>query len=153
MGRLEDWMRGQAIQTRSIHGDHTRSNMTTYDYAVIGGGIIGLSTAMHLGQRYPEARILMLEKEASPAQHQTGRNSGVIHSGIYYKPGSYKARFARAGSSSMVEFCREHGIPYEICGKVIVATQEKELPGLESLFQRGRAKWFAGQKNLAAGGK
>ena len=71
--------------------------MTIYDYAVIGGGIIGLSTAMHLGQRYPEARILMLEKEASPAQHQTGRNSGVIHSGIYYKPGSYKARFARAG--------------------------------------------------------
>src|SRR5438132_8852791 len=112
--------------------------MTTYDYAVIGGGIIGLSTAMHLGQRYPEARILMLEKEASPAQHQTGRNSGVIHSGIYYKPGSYKARFARAGSRSMVEFCLKHGIPYEICGKVIVATQEKELPGLESLFQRGR---------------
>lgn len=111
--------------------------MTTYDYAVIGGGIIGLCTAMHLGQRYPEARILMLEKEASPAQHQTGRNSGVIHSGIYYKPGSYKARFARSGSSSMVEFCREHGIPYEICGKLIVATQDKELSGLENLFQRG----------------
>ena len=101
--------------------------MTIYDYAVIGGGIIGLSTAMHLGHRYPEARILMLEKEASPAEHQTGRNSGVIHSGIYYKPGSFKARFARAGASSMVEFCREHGIPHEVCGKVIVATQEKEL--------------------------
>ena len=112
--------------------------MTTYDYAVIGGGIIGLSTAMHLGQRYPEARILMLEKEASAAQHQTGRNSGVIHSGIYYKPGSYKARFARAGSSSMVEFCRKNSIPYEVCGKVIVATQEKELPGLDNLFQRGQ---------------
>jgi L-2-hydroxyglutarate oxidase len=112
--------------------------MTTYDYAVIGGGIIGLSTAMHLGQRYPEARILMLEKEGSPAQHQTGRNSGVIHSGIYYNPGSYKARFARAGSSSMVEFCRKNGVPYEVCGKVIVATQEKELPGLDNLFQRGQ---------------
>ena len=112
--------------------------MTTYDYAVIGGGIMGLSTAMHLGQRYPEARIVMLEKEASPGQHQTGRNSGVIHSGIYYKPGSYKARFTAAGSSSTVEFCRKNGIPYEICGKVIVATREEELPGLESLFQRGR---------------
>ena len=114
--------------------------MAIYDYAVIGGGIIGLSTAMHLGHRYPEARIAMLEKEASPGEHQTGRNSGVIHSGIYYKPGSFKAKFARAGSTSMVEFCREHGIPHEVCGKVIVATQEKELPGLEKLFQRGQQK-------------
>ena len=112
--------------------------MTTYDYAVIGGGIVGLSTAMQLAQQYPHARILMLEKEALPAQHQTGRNSGVIHSGIYYKPGSYKARFARAGSSSMVDFCREHDIPHEVCGKVIVATQEKERQGLDNLFQRGR---------------
>ena len=112
--------------------------MTTYDYAVIGGGIIGLSTAMQLAQQRPHARILMLEKEASPAEHQTGRNSGVIHSGIYYKPGSYKARFARTGSSSMVEFCREHDIPHQVCGKVIVATQEKELQGLDNLFQRGR---------------
>jgi L-2-hydroxyglutarate oxidase len=112
--------------------------MTTYDYAIIGGGIVGLSTAMQLAQQYPHARILMLEKEASPAQHQTGRNSGVIHSGIYYKPGSYKARFARAGSSSMVDFCREHDIPHEVCGKVIVATQEKERQGLDNLFQRGR---------------
>jgi (S)-2-hydroxyglutarate dehydrogenase len=112
--------------------------MTTYDYAVIGGGIVGLSTAMQLARQYPHARILMLEKEASPALHQTGRNSGVIHSGIYYKPGSYKARFARAGSSSMVDFCREHDIPHEVCGKVIVATQEKERQGLDNLFQRGR---------------
>jgi L-2-hydroxyglutarate oxidase len=112
--------------------------MTTYDYAVIGGGIVGLSTAMQLAQQYPRARILMLEKEASPALHQTGRNSGVIHSGIYYKPGSYKARFARAGSSSMVDFCQEHDIPHEVCGKVIVATQEKERQGLDNLFQRGR---------------
>lgn len=112
--------------------------MTTYDYAIIGGGIVGLSTAMQLAEEYPNARILMLEKEASPAQHQSGRNSGVIHSGIYYKPGSYKARFARAGSSSMVDFCREHEIPHEVCGKVIVATQEKELQGLENLFQRGQ---------------
>ena len=112
--------------------------MKTYDYAVVGGGIVGLSTAMQLAQQYPHARVVMLEKEASPAQHQTGRNSGVIHSGIYYKPGSYKARFARAGSSSMVDFCREHDIPHEVCGKVIVATQEKERQGLENLFQRGQ---------------
>lgn len=112
--------------------------MTTYDYAVIGGGIVGLSTAMQLALQYPHARILMLEKEASPAQHQTGRNSGVIHSGIYYKSSSYKATFARAGSSSMVDFCREHDIPHEVCGKVIVATQEKERQGLDNLFQRGR---------------
>ena len=112
--------------------------MTTYDYAVIGGGIVGLSTAMQLAQQYAHARILMLEKEASPALHQTGRNSGVIHSGIYYKPGSYKARFARAGASSMVDFCREHDIPHEVCGKVIVATQEKERQGLDNLFQRGQ---------------
>ena len=112
--------------------------MTTYDYAVIGGGIVGLSTAMQLARQHPHARILMLEKEASPALHQTGRNSGVIHSGIYYKPGSYKARFARAGASSMVDFCREHDIPHEVCGKVIVATQEKERQGLDNLFQRGR---------------
>jgi (S)-2-hydroxyglutarate dehydrogenase len=112
--------------------------MTTYDYAVIGGGIVGLSTSMQLAQQYPRARILMLEKEASPALHQTGRNSGVIHSGIYYKPGSYKAKFARAGSSSMVDFCQEHDIPHEVCGKVIVATQEKERQGLDNLFQRGR---------------
>jgi len=109
-----------------------------YDYTVIGGGIVGLSTAMHLAQLYPHARILMLEKEASPALHQTGRNSGVIHSGIYYKPGSYKARFARTGSSSMVDFCREHDIPHEVCGKVIVATQEKQRQGLDNLFQRGQ---------------
>src|SRR4030095_2742487 len=112
--------------------------MTTYDYAIIGGGIVGLSSAMQLAKQYPYSRIVMLEKEASPAQHQTGRNSGVIHSGIYYKPGSHKAKFARAGASSMVDFCREHEIPHEVCGKVIVATQEKELQGLENLLQRGK---------------
>ncbi len=110
----------------------------TYDYAIIGGGIVGLATAMTLSRQCPEARILLLEKEQGPAEHQSGRNSGVIHSGIYYKPGSYKARFAQAGATSMVEFCRDHGVPHEVCGKVIVATEEKELAGLENLFQRGR---------------
>ncbi len=108
-----------------------------YDFAVIGGGIVGLSTAMTLGQQYPNAKILVLEKESRWAFHQTGNNSGVIHSGIYYKPGSYKAKFCRDGAQSMVDFCRSHNIPHEICGKVIIATQEKELPQLETLYQRG----------------
>lgn len=108
-----------------------------HDYAIIGGGIVGLSTALAVGKKYPKARILVLEKEEYLAQHQTGRNSGVIHSGIYYKRGSLKSRFAVQGSRSMVQFCREHGIKHEVCGKVIVATKASELPLLDSLFQRG----------------
>jgi (S)-2-hydroxyglutarate dehydrogenase len=108
------------------------------DYTIVGGGIVGLSTAMALGKRFPHATILLLEKESAWALHQTGRNSGVIHSGIYYKPGSLKASFARSGNSSMVAFCQEHGIAHEICGKVIVATDQAELPYLERLHQRGQ---------------
>src|SRR5437667_634382 len=108
-----------------------------HEYAVIGGGIVGLATAMAVGNKYPKARILVLEKEQDLARHQTGRNSGVIHSGIYYKPGSLKARFALKGNRSMVKFCREHGIKHEVCGKIIVATEASELPLLDSLFQRG----------------
>ncbi len=108
-----------------------------YDFAIVGGGIVGLSTGMELTQRYPKAKILVLEKEDRWAVHQTGHNSGVIHSGIYYKPGSFKAKFAREGSRSMVEFCQKHGIEHDICGKVIVATKKVELPLLDNLFQRG----------------
>jgi L-2-hydroxyglutarate oxidase len=108
-----------------------------YDFAIIGGGIVGLSTAMALGERHPDARILVLEKESQWAFHQTGNNSGVIHSGIYYKPGSFKAKFCRDGSRSMVEFCQKHDIDHDICGKVIVATNEQELPRLENLYTRG----------------
>jgi L-2-hydroxyglutarate oxidase len=108
-----------------------------HEYVIIGGGIVGLATAMAVGKKYPKARILVLEKEQDVAQHQTGRNSGVIHSGIYYKPGSLKARFAREGNCSMVEFCRKHGIKHDVCGKVIVATKASELPLLDNLFQRG----------------
>ncbi len=109
----------------------------TFDFAIVGGGIVGLSTGVALGQRFPGASILVLEKEKTLAQHQTGHNSGVIHSGIYYKPGTFKATFCRAGSRSMVEFCQEHGLAHDICGKVIVATKPSELPQLESLYQRG----------------
>lgn len=108
-----------------------------YDFAIVGGGIVGLSIAMTLGQRYPDKRIVVLEKESSLAFHQTGNNSGVIHSGIYYKPGSFKAKFCREGSHSMVKFCQKHGIDYEVCGKVIVATDAKELPLLANLYKRG----------------
>ena len=93
-----------------------------YDCTVIGGGIVGLSVAMTLTHRQPGIKLLVLEKEPDFARHQTGRNSGVIHSGIYYKPGSLKARFAREGNRSMVDFCHAHGIRHEVCGKVIVAT-------------------------------
>jgi len=110
-----------------------------YDFAIIGGGIVGLSTGMALGQRYPQARIVVLEKENRLASHQTGHNSGVIHSGIYYKPGSLKAQFAREGNRAMVAFCQQHGIEHEVCGKVIVATEPWELPLLDNLYQRGLA--------------
>ena len=108
-----------------------------FDFVVIGGGIVGLSTARALLERHPGARLLILEKEEGWARHQTGHNSGVIHSGVYYKPGSYKARFCREGARMLVEFCRERAIEYEICGKVIVATGAGELPLLESLYERG----------------
>jgi L-2-hydroxyglutarate oxidase len=108
-----------------------------YDFAIIGGGIVGLATGMTLGQRYPDARIVVLEKENSWAFHQTGNNSGVIHSGIYYKPGSFKAKFCQEGSRSMVDFCQKHEIAHEVCGKVIVATETKELLQLENLYKRG----------------
>ena len=108
-----------------------------YNFVIIGGGIVGLAAGMAIIQRYPKARIAILEKENSWADHQTGNNSGVIHSGIYYKPGSLKAKLSRAGNRSMVEFCQQHGIAHEVCGKVIVATAEKELPLLDNLYQRG----------------
>ncbi|CAN1209691.1 L-2-hydroxyglutarate oxidase [Tumidithrix helvetica PCC 7403] len=110
-----------------------------YDFAIVGGGIVGLATGMTLSQRYPQARLLVIEKESQWAFHQTGNNSGVIHSGIYYRPGSFKAKFCYDGCASMVAFCREHGIAHEVCGKVIVATKENELSQLENLYQRGLA--------------
>ena len=108
-----------------------------YDFAVIGGGIVGLSTARAILDRYPDAGVLVLEKEPDWAWHQTGHNSGVIHSGIYYKPGSLKARFCKEGAERLVEFCREYGISHEICGKVIVATESWEMPRLRNLYERG----------------
>ncbi|NBM19981.1 L-2-hydroxyglutarate oxidase [Streptomyces sp. GC420] len=108
------------------------------DVLVIGGGIVGLSTAYALTREAPGTRVLVLEKENGPARHQTGRNSGVIHSGIYYRPGSLKARFAVQGAAEMVKFCAENDVPHEVTGKLIVATRRAELPRLHALVQRGR---------------
>ncbi|MGG2462130.1 L-2-hydroxyglutarate oxidase [Streptomyces sp. RGM 3693] len=108
------------------------------DVLVIGAGIVGLSTARALTRATPGIRVVVLEKEPGAARHQTGRNSGVIHSGIYYPPGSLKARFALQGSAEMVKFCTEHDIPHEVTGKLIVATDRSELPRLHGLIQRGR---------------
>ena len=111
----------------------------TYDIAIIGAGIVGLATALELTGRHPGLTLVVLEKEARVAAHQSGRNSGVIHSGIYYKPGSYKARMCVAGAKEMVAFCREHDLPIDICGKVVVAVDESELPSLNELYARGQA--------------
>ncbi|PYN55987.1 MAG: L-2-hydroxyglutarate oxidase [Candidatus Rokuibacteriota bacterium] len=111
----------------------------SYDIAVIGGGILGLATARALNERAPRARLVVLEKEAKLATHQTGNNSGVIHSGIYYKPGSYKAKLCVEGKGLMLEFCQKHGIRVDHVGKVIVATEPAELPRLQTLYERGIA--------------
>jgi L-2-hydroxyglutarate oxidase len=110
----------------------------TTDFTVIGAGIVGLATAYALTRAAPGATLTVIEKESGPARHQTGRNSGVIHSGIYYRPGTLKARYALAGSAETPKFAAEHGIPYEITGKLIVATAPAELPRLHALVQRGR---------------
>lgn len=107
-----------------------------YDFVIIGGGIVGLSTAWQLVRQAPGARILVLEKENAVGRHQSGRNSGVIHAGIYYTPGSLKARYCRAGLRSTIRFCEEHAIPYRQCGKLIVATAENELARLQTLYRR-----------------
>ncbi len=113
--------------------------MQDFEFVVVGGGIVGLAVALALRERDPSARLAVIEKEPCWAGHQTGRNSGVIHSGIYYKPGSLKAKLCREGNRGMVEFCREHGIPHEVCGKIIVATKPAEIPLLDRLFERGMA--------------
>ena len=113
--------------------------MTHVDLVIAGGGIVGLATAYRFLERYPDRRVVILEKEHDVAEHQTGHNSGVLHSGIYYKPGSLKAQNCRAGKLAMETFCKEYGIAFERCGKVIVAVDENEFPALERIFDRGQA--------------
>lgn len=124
---------------------------TIFDVVIIGGGIVGLATGREILQRFPDYKLLIVEKEQVVAAHQTGHNSGVIHSGLYYKPGSLKAKLCVAGAARMVEFCRENSVPYELCGKVVVATDESEIPALEELYRRGIANGVPNLRMLNGG--
>ena len=118
------------------------------DFIVIGGGIVGLATGLRILEARPGAKLLLLEKEDSLGRHQTGHNSGVLHAGLYYKPGSLKAKLAVEGLRQMVSFCQTNGVAYEQCGKIVVATEPKELPRLEKLFERGMANGLQGLRKL-----
>jgi L-2-hydroxyglutarate oxidase LhgO len=122
----------------------------TQDVIVVGGGIVGLATAYRLLEARPGLRLVLVEKEPKLAAHQTGNNSGVLHSGLYYKPGSEKAKLSVQGLQQMVAFCREHGVAHEQCGKIVVATSQDELPRLENLWQRGNANGLLGLRKLNA---
>lgn len=121
---------------------------TTWDVVIVGGGIVGAATMYKLRKRLPDLRILLLEKEDRLAGHQTGHNSGVIHSGIYYKPGSYKAANCVQGRRELVAFAREHGIAHDVCGKIIVATEREELPRLEKIWNNGAANGIEGMERI-----
>ncbi len=128
MGRGERGLNPQA--TRGI---------AVYDFIIIGGGILGMSTAMQLIQAYPDHKMLLIEKESGPAQHQTGHNSGVIHAGVYYTPGSLKARFCFEGNRATKAFCESQNIPFDVCGKLLVATNEVEMQRMQALWKRTEA--------------
>ena len=115
------------------------ANIQTYDFIIVGGGIVGVSTALSLIKKHPSKKILLLEKEESFATHQTGHNSGVIHAGVYYEPGSLKAEFCREGLKETIKFCTAHKIPFDQCGKLLVATNDLELERMMKLFERCKA--------------
>lgn len=121
---------------------------TDFDIVVVGGGIVGLASAHKIAQRHPDARLVVLEKEERLATHQTGHNSGVIHSGLYYKPGSAKAKTCTAGREELISFAQRNGIPHDICGKIIVATHTSELPALEEILQNGLANGVEGLEKI-----
>jgi len=121
-----------------------------YNVIIIGGGVVGLGVALEITRRFPHLRLLVLEKEDRVARHQSGHNSGVIHSGLYYKPGSLKARLCVSGAAAMIAFCREHNLAHEVCGKVVVATEPDELPRLEELRKRGEANGLTGLRLIGS---
>ncbi|MBV6645837.1 MAG: L-2-hydroxyglutarate oxidase [Cyclobacteriaceae bacterium] len=121
-----------------------------YNTVIIGGGIVGLASALKLKQANPKLKVAIVEKEKTLAQHQTGHNSGVIHSGLYYKPGSHKAKNCIDGYNQLVKFCTEEEIPFELCGKIVVATEESQVPLLQNLYDRGNQNGLKGLKKLAA---
>src|ERR1035438_6848393 len=122
--------------------------MSSKRVIIVGGGLVGLGTAYKLQLRCPSARVTVLEKEDKVCAHQSGHNSGVLHSGLYYKPGSLKARLAVSGIREMVAFCQAHAVPHEICGKLVVAVDESEVPRLEALHERGTQNGLAGMRLL-----
>jgi L-2-hydroxyglutarate oxidase len=121
-----------------------------YDVIIVGGGIVGLATGLKLLQSKPSLKLLLIEKETQLAQHQTGNNSGVIHSGLYYKPGSLKAKNCLHGYNLLIDFCNVHGVPYDLCGKLVVATDKQEIPLLNNLFVRGEQNGLHGLRMLTA---
>jgi (S)-2-hydroxyglutarate dehydrogenase len=121
-----------------------------YDIIIVGGGIVGLATALNVLEKSPSRKVLVLEKESEVAKHQTGNNSGVIHSGLYYKPGSLKAKNCIEGYHLLIDFCKVNEVPFELCGKIVVATEEKEIPLLKNLFDRGAQNGLHGFKMLNA---
>lgn len=123
---------------------------TSFDITIIGAGIIGLATGMKLLEKFPGLRVAIFEKEETIAAHQTGHNSGVIHSGLYYRPGALKARLCISGHDEIVRFCEEHDIRHEICGKVVIATRDEQLPVLAEFYRRGSENGVAGLKMLTA---
>lgn len=125
--------------------------MSKVDVVIVGGGIVGLATALNLLERKPGLGLVVLEKESRVAQHQTGRNSGVIHSGLYYRPGSLKASLCVEGYGRLLEFCQHHGVPHEVCGKVVVATKDEQIAQLDELWRRGIANGLTGLKRLSSG--
>lgn len=140
-GESSRWLAGGSLCNMT---DESKRMDRSFDIAIIGAGIVGLSTAMETVRRYPRLRVAVLDKESDVARHQTGHNSGVIHSGVYYTPGSLRARNCVAGSAALIDFCKEHGLPFDICGKVIVATDPSELPRLQKVYERGLANGVPG---------
>jgi L-2-hydroxyglutarate oxidase LhgO len=128
----------------------TRPDQSSFDIAIVGAGIVGLAVAREIGTRYPELRLAVIDRQTGVGEHQTGHNSGVIHSGVYYQPGSLKARLCVEGAALMYEYCDERGIAYERCGKLIVALRESELSGLDELEKRGCANGVVGLRRLTA---
>ena len=132
------------MATATNTGDCADMTDSQYNIVIVGGGIVGLAAALEITRRFPWVRLLVLEKEDRVGRHQSGHNSGVIHSGVYYKPGSLKAKLCVTGAAAMVEFCREHSVPHQVCGKVIVATHAEEFARLEELRRRGEANGLTG---------
>lgn len=122
--------------------------MSTFDITIIGGGIVGAATAYKIQKKYPNLKLLLVEKENTLSAHQTGHNSGVIHSGLYYKPGSHKARNCMNGRVELVEFAKEHGIEHDVCGKVVVAIKEEEIPSMKQIMETGKTNGLDGLKLL-----